>query len=118
MNNRSEPPVGGSLSADPPMYEQCNRNKPCSREAQVYPILCKSRPLLNITLFIFAFEHPAEPREREAAAGEVDGDQPGADAVDEMMEQVGVGDAVDSRVDGEQEEEHVGYVAEAWEFMD
>ena len=48
----------------------------------------------------------------------MDGDKPGADGVDEMMEQVGVGDAVDSRVEGEREEEHVGYVAEAWEFMD
>jgi len=43
----------------------------------------------------------------------VDGDEPGADDVDEVMQEVGIGDAVDGGVDGEDEEEDVGGVADA-----
>lgn len=73
----------------------------------------ESRPLLDITLFLFALEYLAEAGEGEAAVGEVDGDEPETDQVDEVVEQVGVGDAVDGGVDGEEEEQHVCYVPEA-----
>lgn len=72
----------------------------------------QSRPLLDIA-FSFAFEHLAEAREGKAAAGEVDGDEPETDHVDEVVEEVGVGDAVDGGVDGQEEEEQVSYVPEA-----
>ncbi len=42
-------------------------------------------------------------------------DEPRADEVDELVKQVGVRDAVDRGVDGKEEEEDVGYVAEAIE---
>jgi len=45
----------------------------------------------------------------------VDCDEPCRDEVDEMVEEVGVGDAVNGGVDGKEEEEDVGYVAEAVE---
>lgn len=76
-----------------------------------------SRPLLDIALFLFALEHLGEAGEREAAGGEVDGDEPGADDVDEAVEEVGVGDAVDGGVEGEAGEEQVGYVPEAGGFQ-
>lgn len=43
----------------------------------------------------------------------MDGDEPETDHVDKVMEEVGVGDAVDGGVDGEEEEEQVRYVPEA-----
>ena len=41
----------------------------------------------------------------------MDGDEPGADEVGEVVETVSVGDAVEGCVNGEEEEEDVGYVA-------
>ena len=82
-----------------------------AQKPEFHPV--PSRPLLDIALFAFAFEHLAEAREGKAAAGEVDGDEPEADHVDEVVEEVGVGDAVDGGVDGEEEEEQVAYVPEA-----
>lgn len=49
--------------------------------------------------------------EREVAAGEVDGDEPGGDEINEMVEEIGVRDAVSSGIEGEEEEEEVGDVA-------
>lgn len=43
----------------------------------------------------------------------MDGDEPRRDNVDELVEQISVRDAVDGGIDGEEEEEDVGYVAEA-----
>ena len=39
--------------------------------------------------------------------------EPSEDEVDKLMEQVGIGDAVDSSTDGKKEEEDIRYVAEA-----
>jgi len=43
----------------------------------------------------------------------MDSNEPRRDEVDELMEQISVRDAIDCGVDGEEEEEDVGYVAEA-----
>ena len=43
----------------------------------------------------------------------MDGDEPGGDKVDKVMQDVGVRDAVDGGVQGEEEEEGVGDEAEA-----
>lgn len=43
----------------------------------------------------------------------MNGDEPGGDDIDELVQKVGVGDAVDSGVDGEDDEENAGDVAEA-----
>ena len=40
------------------------------------------------------------------------GDEPGGDEVDKVMEEVGVGDAIDGGVDSEEKEQNIGYVAE------
>lgn len=42
----------------------------------------------------------------------MDGDEPGGGEVDEVVEHVGVGDAVDGGVDGDEEVEDAGEVAE------
>ena len=60
---------------------------------------------LEITL---DFEEGAQFLEREVAGGEVHGDEPGGDEVDEVVEEVGVGDAVDGGVEGEGEEQGGG----------
>ena len=43
----------------------------------------------------------------------MNGHEPGGDKVDEVVQEVGVGDAVDGGVEGEEEEEGVGDEAEA-----
>ena len=43
----------------------------------------------------------------------MDGDEPGGDEVADVVQEVGVGDAVDGGVEGEEEEERVGDEAEA-----
>lgn len=43
----------------------------------------------------------------------MNGDEPGAEDVGQVVQQVGVGDAVDGGVGGEREEERVGEVADA-----
>lgn len=54
----------------------------------------------------------SETGEGEVAAGEVDGDEPGGDEINEMVEKVGVRDAVSSGIECEEEEEEVGDVAD------
>ena len=46
-------------------------------------------------------------------AGEMYSYQPGSHDIYEVMEKVGVGDTIDSGVDGEREEDDIGDVAEA-----
>ncbi len=43
------------------------------------------------------------------------GDEPGGDEVDEVVQEVGVGDAIDGGVEGKGEEEGGGQVAESGE---
>lgn len=43
----------------------------------------------------------------------MDGNEPCADKVDELVEEVGVGDAVYRGIDSEEEEKNVGDIAEA-----
>ena len=50
---------------------------------------------------------------RERAGGGVDEEEPGAEGVGDVVQTVGVGDAVDSRVEGEGEDESVGEEADA-----
>ena len=66
-----------------------------------------SRPLLHITLPILAIKHPGYPTEGEAGGGEMNGDQPCAGKVDEVVQLVGIGDPVHSCIQGEGEEEDV-----------
>lgn len=60
---------------------------------------------LDITL---DFEKGAQALEREVAGGEMHGDEPGGDEVDEVVQEVGIGDTVDGGVEGEGEEEGGG----------
>lgn len=63
---------------------------------------------LFLDIAISEFKKGAQPLEREVAGGEVHGDEPGGDEVDEVVQEVGVGDAVDGGVEGEGEEEGGG----------
>ena len=71
-----------------------------------------SRALLNVALLVIAVEHMRQAGEGQVAGGEVDGDEPGAGDVDEVVEPVGEGDAVHGAVHGEEEEEDVGNMTE------
>ena len=73
------------------------------------------RSFLDVTLALIVFEDLAQVRQRESAAGKMDGDKPGGDQIDELVEQIGVGDAIDCGADGKEEEEDVRYVAETVE---
>lgn len=59
------------------------------------------------------YKELAELRQRQRAITEVYYEQPGAKCVDEVVQAVGVRDAVDGRVEGEGEDGDVCYVAEA-----
>ena len=59
-----------------------------------------------------SFQDLTEPRKGDVAVGEVYCDQPGTDEVRDVVELIGVGDAVHGRIDGKEEEEEVGDVAE------
>lgn len=60
-----------------------------------------------------AFYHAKKSREREAARREMYSYKPRAEDVCEVVEEVGVADAVDGGVDGHAEEEDVGEEAGA-----
>ena len=66
-----------------------------------------------MTFCLFAIKHLIEAGEREAAADEMDGHEPRADEVGEMMEKVGICHAVDTCEDGKEKEEGAGYIAES-----
>lgn len=71
------------------------------------------RTFLDVPIiFIAAFQDLSETGEGEIAAGKVDGDEPGGDEINEMVEQVGVCDTVSSGIEREEEEEDVGHVAD------
>lgn len=63
---------------------------------------------LFLDIAISEFKKGAQPLEREVAGGEVHGDEPSGNEVDEVVQEVGVGDAVDGGVEGEGEEEGGG----------
>lgn len=55
------------------------------------------RTFLDISvIFIASFQDLSETGEGEVAAGEVDGDEPGGDEINEMVEEVGIRDPVSS----------------------
>ena len=60
-----------------------------------------------------AFQDLPESRKGDVAVGEVDCDQPGTDEVCDVVELIGIGDTVHGRIDGKEEEEEVGDVAES-----
>ena len=69
-------------------------------------VICRSRPLFDVgaaSLLAVAFEHLAEAREGQVGSGAVDQDEPGRDEVTEVVQEVGVGDAVDGGAHGEEE---------------
>ena len=68
--------------------------------------------LRTFLVFIAAFQDLSETGEGEIAAGKVDGDEPGGDEINEMVEKVGVCDTVSSGIEREEEEEEVGHVAD------
>lgn len=51
------------------------------------------------------FQDLAQPLQAHTTPGEMHGHQPGTHEVDEVMQHVGVGDAVDCRTDSEEEEQ-------------
>lgn len=53
---------------------------------------------------VVALEHPPQSAEREAAAEQVDPNQPRGEDISKVMEQIAVGHAVHGRVDGKREE--------------
>ena len=62
------------------------------------------RPLLDVALALLAaFQHLAQTRQRDVGGGEIYEDEPTGHEVGEVVEQVGVGDAVDGGTDGEEE---------------
>lgn len=77
-----------------------------------------SRCLLQMSLGrligrVVPFHERAQAIETELPTGEMHRHQPGTQCVDEMMEHVRVGHAVDGRVDGDAEEHDVSDVARA-----
>ena len=69
--------------------------------------------LLDVTLTVAHFQDLAQTRKREVMAREVYGDQPGSDHVDKVMQEVRIGDTVNSSVDCKDEEKNVRDVSEA-----
>ena len=63
-----------------------------------------SRLLLNIALVVPHLQQVTEARKREIAVGEMYSDEPCGDKVDEVVQEVGICDAVDGGVEGEEEE--------------
>ena len=65
-----------------------------------------------MTVAAIAFQYLTESREGNVAIGEVYCDQPGTNEVRDVVELIGVGDAIYGRIDSKEEEEEVGDVAE------
>ena len=104
LNKKSISRARGSFPSATPYRVPPRR---CSRRG------CRSsRPLLDVALLVIPLEHVRQAREREVAGREMDGDEPGAGDVDEVLELVGERDAVDGGIHGEEEEEDVRDVAE------
>ena len=72
----------------------------------------RSRSLLDMTVTAIAFQDLAESRKGEVAIDEVYCDQPGTDEVRDVVELIGIGDAIHGRIDGKEEEEEVGDMAQ------
>lgn len=72
------------------------------------------RPLLDISFAgLVDVQHLGQARKREVGAGEVHEDEPSGDQIGEVVEEVGVGDAIDCGADGEEEHEDISDVAES-----
>jgi hypothetical protein len=69
--------------------------------------LLPSRSLLDIALSILTVQHLGYATDGEAAGGEMNGYEPCAGEVDQVMQLIRVRDAVDSGVQSEEEEEDV-----------
>lgn len=54
-----------------------------------------------------------QARQGQIARGEMQSDQPGAGQVPEVVQPVGISDAVDSGVDGEGKEDEISHVAKS-----
>jgi hypothetical protein len=70
------------------------------------------RSLLDLAVGLDDLEELIEAGEREGVCREVDGDEPSGKNIYKVVEEVGVRDAVDGGVAGNDEEENVGYVSD------